>query len=179
MTPEAASLLPSVWQELATAPATPDHPWRTPVLVTGGPFPDGRVVVLRRFQRDPDRLTFFTDVRSPKWQALRADPRVTWVFYHPVRRLQVRVRALASLTQDPGLLEADWRSLSEASRREYAAATEPGSPWRGDAGLSEAEAVRNFGVVVSEAQAWDCLQLGRDGHCRVASTGQGIERRVP
>lgn len=179
MSVDSASLLTLVWQELAAAVSLPEHPWRIPVLVTGGSQPDGRVVVLRRFQRAPDRLTFFTDARSPKLRAIREDPRVAWVFYHPVLRLQVRVRGQATLQPGTPAVRAHWEALSEIHRREYAAATAPGSPWSGAGFLEWAEAAAHFAVVETEAEEWDCLQLDRNEHSRFRFHGGLMERLVP
>lgn len=149
------------------------------MLVSGGSAADGRVVVLRRFERTPDRLTFFTDVRSPKVEALRANSRITWVFYNPTQRFQVRVRAVAVVHHGTPGAQRDWEGLSVANRREYASATAPGSPWPGTAPLAWEDAARNFAVIETTALEWDCLQLSRSEHGRVRFSGGDYERLVP
>lgn len=179
MTADPAALVRLAWEELLVAVSSPDHPWRTPVLVSGGSQPDGRVVVLRRFQRTPDRLTFFTDARSPKVTAFLENSRVTWVFYNPALRFQARVHAVATIHQGTAMVRQDWEGLTVASRREYASATAPGSPWPGLPPLAWDEAARNFAVIETVALEWDCLQLSRSGHGRVRFTGDDCERLVP
>lgn len=179
VTAEPDNLVRLAWRELAEAVGNPPHPWRTPILVTGGGRADGRVVVLRRFQTQPPRLTCFTDVRSPKIQAVRSDSRVTWVFYHPELRLQLRVKGTAKLCHDDALAWADWEALPESGRREYASASPPGSREVGTKLLDLTEAARNFAVIITEVQEWDCLQLDAAGHRRVRFTARGLEPLVP
>jgi len=177
---EPGELIARVRQELAAAVGSLDHPWRTPVLVTGGAAADGRIVVLRRFCPDPPALDCFTDLRSPKIRAIREHPQVTWVFYHPQLRLQARIRAQAEILHEDVASSSAWDELSPAHRREYASATGPGSVWRDQPGLEDVEARRYFAVIHTVPGAWDLLQLSREGHHRVQWTAKaGEERLVP
>lgn len=180
MTVEPGELIERVRHELAAAVESLDHPWRTPVLVTGGTLADGRVVVLRRYCPDPPALDCFTDLRSPKIRAIREHPQVTWVFYHPQARLQARIRAQAVIFHEDAASAVAWEGLSPAHRREYASATAPGSVWRDQPGLEDAAARRYFAVIHTVPVAWDLLQLGREGHHRVQWTvREGEARLVP
>lgn len=74
-------------------------------------FPEGRIVLLHDV--DPESFAFFTDVRSPKGQALARNPRVALTFYWGPLERQVRVRGRASLASRT---EAD-RFFEERPRR--------------------------------------------------------------
>ena len=111
---ESDALIRLAWQELTAAVGTTGHPWRTPILVTGGSQADGRVVVLRAFSPNPPSLIFYTDIRSPKIRAIREDASVVWVFYHPGIRLQVRVRAVHNPRAIARTLRSDRSASSDA-----------------------------------------------------------------
>ena len=176
---EPDALIRLAWQELTAAVVTAGHPWRTPILVTGGSQADGRVVVLREFSSEPASLLFYTDVRSPKIRAIREDARVVWIFYHPEMRLQVRVRADAMISHNDSTTRRDWVDIPPASRREYAACAGPGSDWEDVELLSDEDAERNFAVVRTVPRCWDVLQLDPQGHRRIRWSPEATTRLVP
>ncbi len=176
---EPDALIRLAWQELTAAVVTPGHPWRTPILVTGGPRAEGRVVVLRAFSPVPPSLVFYTDLRSPKIRAIREDGSVVWVFYHPGMRLQVRVRADAIISQNDSTTHQDWADIPPEGRREYAACTGPGSDWEEAEPLADVDAERNFAVVRTVPRSWDVLQLDPQGHRRIRWSPEASARVVP
>ena len=94
-----SALSPLVWFALAAAASEPAHPLRNVTLGTVGT--DGaaqlRVLVLRDVVAQDARLVLHTDVRSPKWIELGADPRVSVLGYDPQARQQIRMRGRAQL----------------------------------------------------------------------------------
>ena len=76
------------------------HPFHTGVLATTRP--DGcelRTVVLRSVDSETRSLVVHTDARSDKVRQIRADPRVSWLFYDPRRKVQLRLRGEATLSE--------------------------------------------------------------------------------
>jgi hypothetical protein len=158
----------ALWAELNRAAGQSLHPWRTPVLVTGGTEPSGRVVVLREADAELGRLLCYTDRRTPKVTALRSDSRVTWVFYHPEHRIQIRASGRTTLHQGDALADLAWRALLPHHRREYTSAAPPGTaldptqPAQPHSSPSE-----NFTVLSATVEEMDWLRLLPDGHQRI------------
>lgn len=158
-----------LWAELETALTSPGHPWRTPVLATAGDSGGGRVVVLRRVDGRVGLLDFFTDLRSPKLEALRNSPWVTWVFYSPSARVQVRVRAQAMIHAGDAVAGEAWDAIPERGRRDYSTVDAPGTirpgPFAGE--YLERAGVEHFSVVRTHASSVDWLCLDEAGHRRI------------
>lgn len=158
-----------VWSGLCGATGEPGHPWRTPVLATAGDGGDARVVVVRGIDRGGPVVEFHTDSRSPKVGALRADPRVTFVFYDPGWQVQVRVGGRARVHVGDELAAAAWLGVPGGSRVNYATSEPPGSPL---AGPVEAHDFRDafryhFALVRVEVERVDWLCLRAAGHRRI------------
>lgn len=171
---------------LAGATLERGSPLRTPVLgtvsVSGCNL---RTVVLRQVVEAERLLVCNTDRRSPKVQEIEAQPRVSWLFYHPEERVQLRVAGQAHLQQDEALLDQQWTGLSLANRRDYAVINPPGSPLAGPGtGLPETLAGKtpspaesetgrqNFAIVVCQADWLDWLLLGDEAHFRAQFSWQ-------
>ena len=75
----------SAWAALQEAAAEPRSPFRHLVLcsVGRGHTPRARTLVLRSARRTRRELELHTDTRSPKWQELGANPKVTILGYDP------------------------------------------------------------------------------------------------
>ena len=69
-------------------------------------------MVLRQCVDDRRMLTFHTDVRSPKWQEMAANPQVTVLGYCHQRRLQLRLAGrVACYAAGSDVARAAWRVL--------------------------------------------------------------------
>lgn len=151
----------TLWRALESAPAAPGHPWRTPVLATAGDEGGARVIVLRDAVREERSLTFHSDLRSPKIEALRRSPRVAWVFYSPEWQVQVRVRARAFLHVADPVAAAHWVRVPPAARANYSGDLPPGAsrahPFAGE--YLERTGEAHFVVVETHAEAVDWLWL--------------------
>jgi len=151
-----------------------DSPWRTPTLATNGPGAPGlRTVVLRRFDADGRWLEFHTDARSAKVAALQASPAVGLHGWDPGRRVQLRVKGLATMLQSQQTAEI-WRVLPEATRGTYAASLAPGtkitSPDDAARGLTGAAAERFFLVIRVGIDELEWLHLAPEQHRRARFT---------
>jgi hypothetical protein len=98
-------LLDTVWSHISLGASDRTHPARHPTLATIGPDgPEARSVVLRGADREAGTLEFFTDATSPKHAQITTDPHVALHIWVPEARLQIRVRAMATLHRgDPAL----------------------------------------------------------------------------
>jgi len=106
-----------------------NDPFHWPVLGTAGK--DGvslRCVILREFQ-GPDRvLVCLTDARAAKVQEISNLAGVNWLFYHPKRKVQLRISGHATLHFDDPFADRQWAHTGISSRLNYCAIQPPGTP---------------------------------------------------
>ncbi len=154
--------------ELRRSNADRKHPFRYFYFATLGEFPEVRTVVNRKVDLDLT-LTFFTDARSPKVQQLKKNLKVSALFYHPGKKLQIRVSGLAELV-DKSHGDFD-RLLHEvkqtSSLKDYTTLQAPGSSVPDEAALLFGDDVY-FSAIKIHPIKLDILQLGREGHRRSA-----------
>ena len=162
-----------VWNEileaLGTATATAGHPFRFGALATIGleQVPRQRTIVLREFVPETQRLTFFTDARSKKMLHIKENNKVSLLFYHPDKQLQLRLEGLAVKETDRAILEEYWALVKESSRREYATARVPGTELEASERLEYLKDDHHFAVVHVHPFRMEYLQLRRPDHLRV------------
>ena len=105
-----------------------NDPCHWPVL---GTVRDGassiRTVILRQFLLPERLLVCYTDARAPKAHDIRKESRVSWLFYHPKRKIQLRIGADAALHSDDDVAEAYWAKTQGPNRLNYAATDRPGA----------------------------------------------------
>ena len=175
-------LLPKIFAMLTRGTADRKSPLHTPTLATIGAdgSPQTRVVVFRKFTREERRLIFHTDLRSPKIEELRADKRVSWLFYHAGEKLQFRIAGNATIHADENdaLKLKQWQAtwafgrrcyMGEAPSRIVADATSGMSDELEDREptIEESEiGFPNFAVVSTKIIWIDCLELHAKGHRR-------------
>jgi hypothetical protein len=174
-------ILKKIWKHLDLGMLEREHPFHTPVFGTiCGGAPQLRVVVLRRFWRkNPRGLVFHAHVRSPKIAEIESNPQVSWLFYHPQEKFQVRVKGTAKIhTDGEDLHEEQWLATEFFSRRCYVGEAPSQVSEKPTSGLpadladraptgAESEAGRaNFVVVFSTIEQVDCLELNVKGHRR-------------
>lgn len=174
-------LLTVAWQRLVAATQTAHHPWHLAVLATvdDGGEPDARTVVLRRVEPGSRRLMCHTDVRSPKFAALRRNPAATMLVYDPGDKVQLRVLGRVTVHGDDALADEQWAASTVSSRRCYLAPSPPTAESEGPSvnlpehllgrvpTQEESEEGRaNFGVISVTAERIDLLHLAATGHRR-------------
>jgi|DewCreStandDraft_2_1066082.scaffolds.fasta_scaffold00390_40 hypothetical protein len=173
-------ILKKIWKHLELAVSDRNHPFHTPVFATISEdgSPSSRIVVLRRFWRKPRGLAFHSHIGAPKIAEIKNNPRVSWCFYHPQERIQVRIKGVASIHTDDELADEQWRSTQLLSKRCYlglppSMAVEKSVPGFPEEYMDrvptfeEAESGRqNFAVILSTIDSIDCLELSVRGHRR-------------
>lgn len=173
-------ILKKIWKHLDLGVLEREHPFHTPVFGTiSGGEPQLRVVVLRRFWRkNPRGLAFHAHIGSPKIAEIENSKRVSWLFYHPSERFQIRVRGTAEVHTGGELHEEQWLETEFFSRRCYVGEAPSRLSDKPTSGLpedlseraptaAESEAGKsNFAVVFSTIDTIDCLELNVKGHRR-------------
>ena len=106
-----------------------NHPFHWPVLGSTGK--DGsslRTVILRQF-RWPERILIcHTDARAAKAQEIANFANVSWLFYHPKKKIQLRISGPATLHTYDVIADQQWTRTKITSRLNYCTRQPPGTP---------------------------------------------------
>lgn len=147
-------LLDTVWAQIEQGVTDRNHPCRYPTLATmGTEGPEARTLVLRQADRANGRIDLFTDGAAPKAAQIIADARVALHVWLPKPRLQIRMRAQATLAPgDPDL----FAQLPKEAQENYFGAV-PGSEL-GDHGAPVADSPR-FMMISCQVNGFDILDL--------------------
>ena len=81
------------WSMLDDAVTNRASPFRIPVFMCSHQDEiDGRIVVLRKSDRENNLLQFHTDLRSPKVDILKKNNKASLLFYDKEEKIQLRVK---------------------------------------------------------------------------------------
>lgn len=173
-----------VFARLARAVKDRRSALHTPVIATRGL--DGqmkaRIVVLRAFDAAAGTLRFHTDTRGNKIGELAADPHLSFAFYDPQARVQIRAECAASVHSNDALADEAWASSQRMSRICYGVLPAPGAPIEGpdDFALPDddhaiAGGSAHFSAVLCRIEHLEYLYLRHEGHrrARFARTAEG------
>jgi pyridoxamine 5'-phosphate oxidase len=180
------------WQLIEAAGSSFRAPFHSGQLATvSADGPNIRTVILRGADAGSRRIWCHTDVRSPKFDEISADPRVAWTLYDEGARLQFRAWGLARLHHDDEVARARWATTVLNSRRIYHAVAAPGTvspeptgglPPELDDGRWTAEfserAWPNFAAVATVVTRLEALYLHHAGHRRASFRYDVDGRRI-
>ena len=123
-------VLEGIWKMLGRGVSNYRDPFHWPVLGTTDPRgPNMRCVILRGFSKSDRVLVCHTDARAVKVQEISASSSVGWLFYHPQKKVQLRISGHATLHTDDEFADSQWAASRISSRLNYCATEPPGSPW--------------------------------------------------
>ncbi len=172
-------ILKKIWKHLDLGVLEREHPFHTPVFGTSSECKANlRVVVLRRFWRRPPSFAFHAHCSSPKVKEIQSNSQVSWLFYHPAEKLQLRIKGTAAIHTDDELAEEQWLATGFFSRRCYIGEPPTQIAKKATSGMpeeiierqptkEESEAGRaNFAVISSKIDLIDCLELDVKGNRR-------------
>ena len=155
----------SAWAELESAAADPQSAFRYLYLssVDAGGRPQARMVVLRRVDAARRALEIHTDIRSPKWQEITANPLVTLLGFGPQPKVQLRLQGSAELHGPASECAAEaWSLLPGSTRSTYMGGPpgdDIGEPPASEAAVTDADGRAFFGVLIFRAETLDWFQL--------------------
>ncbi len=123
------AILDAIWAMLRRGVTHANDPFHCPVLGTNGKNGCSlRTVILRQLIL-PDRIMVcHTDSRALKAQEIASSNKVSWLFYHPKKKVQLRVAGRATLHTDDPFADAQWAATKITSRLNYCAIEPPGTP---------------------------------------------------
>ncbi|MEM9327163.1 MAG: pyridoxamine 5'-phosphate oxidase family protein [Bacteroidota bacterium] len=151
------------------------HPFRFVTLATQGQDEVGlRYVVLRKVT-DDFHLYIYTDSRSEKVKHLRTNQQASLLFYHPGKKLQVKVLGTAQVHQLDDLSIAEWKNVQDIGKRAYGptiapgeAITHPSVAYHWPESIDD----QHFVVLEVSPKSIEALQLNRMEHLRARFTLQ-------
>ena len=169
-----------LWSMLDDAVVNRSSPFRIPVFIcTDQNDIDGRIVVLRKSDRNNNILQFHTDFRSPKVNILKKNKNASLVFYDKEEKIQLRVKVICEINNKNSLTEESWKKTQHISRRCYLTDSGPGSvsenPTSGiiskledfDYTMEQSEkGYENFTVIKCKIKSIEWLYLAAKGHRR-------------
>jgi pyridoxamine 5'-phosphate oxidase len=173
-------VLQDAWAMLMRGAARFNDPFHWPAL--GTTAKEGvrqRTVILRQLILPERILVCHTDARAEKVGEILNSEKVSWLFYHPKRKVQLRISGPATLHADNQFADEQWAATKITSRLNYCAATPPGTPVdKPSSGLPdfllnkvptifESEIGRkNFMAIAGQIDSMDWLNLSALGNRR-------------
>ena len=168
------------WSMLDDAITNRASPFRIPVFMCAHQDEiDGRIVVLRKSDRENNLLQFHTDLRSPKVEILKKNKNASLVFYDKEEKIQLRVKVECEVNNQNSTTEESWKKTQHISRRCYLTDSPPGTtsenPTSGFSNKFESQApsseesqkgFKNFTVVKIFIDEIEWLFLASQGHRR-------------
>jgi len=141
--------------------------------------PDGRIVVLRNANSENKTIRFHSDIRSPKIDLIKKNPKIFFIFYDKEEKIQLRALGEASINYKNDITEISWKKTAHMSRKCYLATHAPGTlseePTSGVSDeienlkytLEESESgYENFCVIEAKIKSIEWLYLAAKGHRR-------------
>ncbi len=169
------------WDLLIRAAHGRSDSMRTPMMATyDGRQCQLRTIVLRAVDKQRRQLLFFTDARSSKVEHLRQHPQTALTFWHPKKKVQLRVSGEAELISGDDQARKYWDHLSKEGRSSYATVEAPGTfsekdtdglPgfWSQELDKSQTDfAFDHFMLIRVTVHSIDALHLHPEGHQRAA-----------
>ena len=168
------------WSMLDDAVTNRGSPFRIPVFICAHQDEvDGRIVVLRKSDRENKLLQFHTDFRSPKVDILKKNKNASLVFYDKEEKIQLRVKVECEVNNQNSTTEESWKKTQHISRRCYLTDSPPGTasekPTSGmiskledfDYTMEQSEdGYKNFTVIQCKIKLIEWLYLAAKGHRR-------------
>tara|TARA_B100000401_G_C52439721_1_gene546740 strand:- start:15 stop:614 length:600 start_codon:yes stop_codon:yes gene_type:complete len=168
------------WSMLDDAVSNRFSPFRIPVFMcTHHNEIDGRIVVLRKSDRENNLLQFHTDIRSSKVDILKKNNKASLLFYDKGEKIQLRVKVDCEINNQNTVAKESWQKTQHISRRCYLTDNPPGTnsekPTSGMISKLEdfdytteqsEEGYKNFTVIKCNIKSVEWLYLAAKGHRR-------------
>ena len=169
-----------LWSMLDDAVINRSSPFRIPVFICADQNDvDGRIVVLRKSDKNNSLLQFHTDLRSQKVVILKKNKNASLIFYDKEEKIQLRVKVICEVNNQDPVSEESWKKTQHISRRCYLTDSAPGSvsenPTSGmiskledfDYTMEQSEkGYENFTVIKCNIKSIEWLYLAAKGHRR-------------
>ena len=121
-------LLDKIWLMLEQGATHSNDPFHWPVLGTKSSAGCSLRTVILRQVKVPERiLVCHTDARSAKVQEIMNCAQTSWLFYHPKKKIQLRILGNATLHALDSYADRQWANTGITSRLNYCTSQLPGA----------------------------------------------------
>ena len=157
-----------ITQELKKGAFKKGHYFKYFTLATLGvdKFARLRLVALRNVSDDL-KLTFFTDKRSKKVLHIKEDNRVSLLFYHHKKLIQLRIEGIAQINNDQFQIQKSWEQVGTEARKDFITKEAPGSTIDDPDSLEFLEEGDYFSIVEIDPFRIEYLKLKKNGHTKI------------
>ena len=169
-----------IWLMLNNAVTNRKSPFRIPVFICGEQSDfDGRIVVLRKAEKNNKIVQFHSDIRSDKIKKLKKNTNASILFYDKEEKIQVRLKVKCMVNHANEVTKESWSKTQHISRKCYLVDDNPGSEsTTPTSGLKpdldnfeftkekSEEGYKNFTVIQCNIKSMEWLYLAAKGHRR-------------
>jgi len=169
-----------IWLMLNNALTDRNSQFRIPVFMCGDQSDfDGRIIVLRKSDRQNNIVQFHSDIRSDKIEKLKKNSKAGMLFYDKEEKIQVRLKVECIVNHDNEVTKESWSKTQHISRKCYLVDNGPGTvsdfPTTGlkpeldnfDYTKEQSEeGYKNFTVIQCKIKSIEWLYLAAKGHRR-------------
>jgi len=169
-----------IWSTLNNAVTDRSSQFRIPVFICGNQSDfDGRIVVLRKSDKQNDIVQFHSDIRSNKIEKLKKNNQASMLFYDKEEKIQVRLKVECTINHDNEITKESWLKTGHISRKCYLVDNGPGTesptPTSGlkpkldnfEFTMEQSEkGYKNFTVIQCKIKSIEWLYLAAKGHRR-------------
>ena len=179
-----------LWSLLVEAVKNRDSEFRTPVFICGNKNDlDGRVIVLRKADKENRFLQFHSDIRSSKIKKIKENSNCSILFYGKKDKIQLRLKVIAEINFKNNITKESWEKTGHISRKCYLVTNGPGSvSEKPTSGLDSKfdnfdftkeqseEGYKNFCVIKCKIKTIEWLYLAAKGHRRALINFEGSKK---
>ena len=169
-----------IWLMLNNAVTNRKSSFRIPVFICGEKSDfDGRIVVLRKADKNNKIVQFHSDIRSDKIKKLKKNTNASILFYDKEEKIQVRLKVKCMVNHANEVTKESWSKTQHISRKCYLVDDNPGSEsTTPTSGLKpdldnfeftkekSEEGYKNFTVIQCNIKSMEWLYLAAKGHRR-------------
>ena len=155
-------------------------PFRIPVFICGEQSDfDGRIVVLRKADKNNKIVQFHSDIRSDKIKKLKKNSNASMIFYDKEEKIQIRLKVECVINHSNEVTKESWLKTGHMSRKCYLVNNGPGTesdnPTSGlkpeldnfEFTMNQSEeGYKNFTVIQCKIKSLEWLYLAAKGHRR-------------
>ncbi len=147
------------------------HPFRFLILGTSQNNEiDQRYVVLRKVDED-FYFYIYTDYRSAKVSQIKTQQKISLLFYHPQKRVQIKLKGEAKLHNQDDLTSLLWKNVQGEAQKAYNSNLPPGRqinhPSEAFDWIKDLSNQANFCVIKIQISSLEALQLNGLEHLRI------------
>ena len=169
-----------IWHMLEDAVSNRNSQFRIPTFMCGyGSEINGRIVVLRKADKENNLVQFHSDIRSDKIDILKKNSNAAMLFYDKEEKIQVRLKVECIVNHENHITKKSWEKTQHISRKCYLVNNSPGSiSDEPTSGLKpeldnfeytkeqSEEGYQNFTVIQCKIKSIEWLYLAAKGHRR-------------